>query len=157
MIYILLGTNLGNKLSNLSNAIEKLRSFSLFINRTSSIYKTAAWGNTNQDSFLNQVLEIETNIDPQELLKICLSIEKVMGRIRNEKWEARIIDIDILFYNDLTFTNKALIIPHEFLHKRGFTLQPMAELNPNLMHPVFKKTIRELLDNCEDNLLVEKI
>jgi 2-amino-4-hydroxy-6-hydroxymethyldihydropteridine diphosphokinase len=157
VIYILLGTNLGNKLSNLSNAIEKLRSFSLFINRTSSIYKTAAWGNTNQDSFLNQVLEIETKIDPQELLKICLSIEKVMGRIRNEKWEARIIDIDILFYNDLTFTNKALIIPHEFLHKRGFTLQPMAELNPNLMHPVLKKTIRELLDNCEDNLLVEKI
>ena len=157
MIYILLGTNLGNKLSNLSNAIEKLRSFSLFINRTSSIYKTAAWGNTNQDSFLNQVVEIETKIDPQELLKICLSIEKVMGRIRNEKWEARIIDIDILFYNDLTLTNKALIIPHEFLHKRGFTLQPMAELNPNLMHPVFKKTIRELLDNCEDNLLVEKI
>lgn len=157
MIYILLGTNLGNKLSNLSNAIEKLRSFSLFINRTSSIYKTAAWGNTNQDSFLNQVLEIETKIDPQELLKICLSIEKVMGRIRNEKWEARIIDIDILFYNDLTFTNKALIIPHEFMHKRGFTLKPMAELNPNLMHPVFKKTIRELLDNCEDNLRVEKL
>ena len=156
MIYILLGTNLGNKLSNLSNAIEKLRSFSLFINRTSSIYKTAAWGNTNQDSFLNQVLEIETKIDPQELLKICLSIEKVMGRIRIKKWEARIIDIDILFYNDLTFTHKALIIPHEFLHKRGFTLQPMAELNPNLMHPVLKKTIRELLDNCEDNLRVEK-
>lgn len=156
MIYILLGTNLGNKLSNLSNAIEKLRSFSLFINRTSSIYKTAAWGNTNQDSFLNQVLEIETNIDPQELLKICLSIEKVMGRIRNEKWEARIIDIDILFYNDLTLTNKALIIPHEFMHKRRFTLKPMAELKPNLMHPVLKKTIRELLDNCEDNLRVEK-
>ncbi|MEI6523040.1 MAG: 2-amino-4-hydroxy-6-hydroxymethyldihydropteridine diphosphokinase [Bacteroidota bacterium] len=156
MIYILLGTNLGNKLSNLSNAIEKLRSFSLFINRTSSIYKTAAWGNTNQDSFLNQVLEIETKIDPQELLKICLSIEKVMGRIRNEKWEARIIDIDILFYNDLIFTSKELNIPHEFLHKRGFTLQPLAELNPNLIHPVLKKTIRELLDNCEDNLRVEK-
>lgn len=157
MIYILLGTNLGDKFSNLSNAIQKLSSFSLLITRKSSIYKTAAWGNTNQDDFLNQVLEIKTNIDPQELLKICLSIEKEIGRIRNEKWEARIIDIDILFYNEITFTNKDLNIPHAFLHKRGFTLQPMAELNPNLMHPVLKKTIRELLDNCEDNLPVEKL
>ena len=157
MIYILLGTNLGDKLSNLRTAVAKLSSHAITIKRTSSIYKTAAWGNTNQDYFLNQVLELETKIEPSNLLKVCIDTEIEMGRVRNEKWEARIIDIDILFYNDFILNSNDLTIPHQFLHKRLFTLQPLQELNADLEHPVFKKTITELLKNCEDNLLVEKI
>jgi 2-amino-4-hydroxy-6-hydroxymethyldihydropteridine diphosphokinase len=157
VIYILLGTNLGNKKLNLSNAIAKLNVNRINSKRTSSLYKTAAWGNTNQDYFLNQVLEVDTNIDPLELLEICLRVEKEMGRIRNKKWESRVIDIDVLFYNDLILESNELTIPHKHLHQRLFTLQPLAELNPTLMHPVLNKTIAELLKNCEDHLPVEKL
>jgi 2-amino-4-hydroxy-6-hydroxymethyldihydropteridine diphosphokinase len=157
VIYILLGTNLGNKKLNLSNAIAKLSVNRINSKRTSSLYKTAAWGNTNQDYFLNQVLEVDTSIDPVELLEICLRVEKEMGRIRNKKWEARIIDIDVLFYNDFIMESNDLIIPHKHLHERLFTLQPLAELNPTLIHPVFNKTILELIQNCEDDLSVEKL
>jgi 2-amino-4-hydroxy-6-hydroxymethyldihydropteridine diphosphokinase len=157
VIYILLGTNLGNKKLNLSNAIAKLSVNRINSKRTSSLYKTAAWGNTNQDYFLNQILEIDTDIDPIELLKICLKVEQDMGRIRNKKWESRVIDIDVLFYNDLILESNELTIPHKHLHQRLFTLLPMAELNPTLIHPVFNKTILELIQNCEDDLPVEKL
>jgi 2-amino-4-hydroxy-6-hydroxymethyldihydropteridine diphosphokinase len=123
----------------------------------SSIYKTAPWGNTNQGAFLNQVLKVQTTLAPLALLNTIFSIEKTMGRIRQQKWEARIIDIDILFYAQEIIEEQGLNIPHPLLHQRRFTLVPLAEVASNFVHPMLKTTINKLLEQCEDNSLVEKL
>lgn len=123
----------------------------------SSIYETEAWGKNDQPSFLNQVLEIQTNLTPRQLLKKILLIEKQIGRVREEKYGPRIIDIDILLFNDDIHNYPSLKIPHPELPNRRFVLVPLAEIAPEFIHPVFKKTITELLAVCPDKLTVKKI
>lgn len=123
----------------------------------SSLYETAAWGNTNQNAFLNQVLCIESKLAPITLLEKCLSIEKKMGRIRDSKWSPRTIDIDILFYHDVMMEKENLIIPHPRIQDRLFTLVPLNEIAPHEIHPIFKRSIHQLLQECSDNLEVKKL
>ncbi len=116
----------------------------------SSIYETAAWGLTEQNAFLNQVICIETKFSPTEVLQIVLEIEKTMGRIREQKWGARIIDIDILYYANKVVSLPDLEIPHPFIQERRFVLVPLCEIAGEFIHPKFKQTNLELLEKCKD-------
>ncbi len=156
-IYLLLGTNLGDRKINLNHAVIEIeRSVGAIINK-SSIYKTAAWGKVDQPEFYNQVVEIETNMNAQELLDTILSIESGLGRARNEKWGERLIDIDILLFGDAIIQTKKLTIPHPQLPNRRFTLVPLAEIASKVVHPTLHKTISGLLIECNDLLSVNKL
>jgi 2-amino-4-hydroxy-6-hydroxymethyldihydropteridine diphosphokinase len=155
--YLLIGGNLGNREDNLSRATELIKEHCGNLTKSSSIYETAAWGITAQPEFLNQALEIATSLNARQLMRKILKIEKIMGRVRNEKFGPRTIDIDILFYNDEIHDLPFLKIPHPELQNRRFVLVPLAEINSELQHPVLKKTIAELLEECPDNLEVKKI
>jgi len=126
------------------------------INLTSSIYETAAWGNTDQSNFLNQVLVLETQLTAPVAMKTILQIEERMGRIRTEKNAPRIIDIDILFFNDEVIDESWLKIPHPLIGARRFVLAPLNEVMPNLIHPVSQKKIEQMLQECNDQLVVIK-
>lgn len=122
----------------------------------SSIYETAAWGNTKQAAFLNQVISIRTNLPPDDLMKKLLEIEQKLGRLRTEKYGPRTIDLDILFYDALIYHSAIVTLPHPAIQDRKFVLIPLAELSPGKIHPVYKKTIRTLLNECADQLAVIK-
>jgi 2-amino-4-hydroxy-6-hydroxymethyldihydropteridine diphosphokinase len=122
----------------------------------SSLYETAAWGNTNQPTFYNQAICVETTLEPENLLARLLTIEIDMGRVREEKYGPRTIDLDILMVNDIVLDSPTLTIPHPQLHNRRFALLPLIEIAPTLLHPVLDKTIQELLLNCPDTLDVQK-
>lgn len=151
-IFLLTGSNLGNRLESLETAKAELQKRVGKLMHESSVYETAAWGKTDQADFLNQVLEFETELPPKEILKINQEIEKEAGRNRKEKWGARELDIDILFYDDLVLNLPDLVIPHPQLQNRRFTLMPLAEIASDFVHPVFEKTVAELLKNCPDKL-----
>lgn len=155
-IYLLLGSNIDNRLKNLERACELLIANGLAIRNESKVYETAAWGIEDQDSFLNQVIEVETAKSPQRLLFISQMIEKEMGRVKYEKWGSRLIDIDILYFGDVEFAKEDLIIPHPEIQNRRFTLVPMAEIAPELEHPVSAKNQIELLEECKDELEVNE-
>lgn len=152
--YLLIGTNMGQRDANLQLATELLEKQVGKLTKSSSIYETAAWGKENQPGFLNQVLAFETNLKPAELLEKILQIEQQMGRQRLEKWGSRIIDIDILYFNEKIINQKNLQIPHPYLQDRRFTMVPLAEIAPDFTHPVLKKNNKQLLEICEDRLEV---
>lgn len=155
--FILLGSNLGDRSANLEVARLKISRQIGEIVTTSSIYKTAAWGNTNQPDFYNQTIELNTVLSPGEVLTNTLAIEREMGRTRNEKWEPRIIDIDILFYGDLILNSRELTIPHPQIPHRRFTLLPLHEIASDFIHPSLNKSITQLLEECIDPLEVERV
>jgi len=154
--HLLIGGNLGDRKENLLTAISLINEQCGSLTRSSSIYETEAWGNTDQPSFLNQALEISTSLNARQLLRKILKIEKEMGRVRKEKLGPRIIDIDILLFEDEIHDLRFLKIPHPEMQNRRFVLVPLAEINSELMHPVLKKTIAQLLEECPDNLQVVK-
>ena len=154
-VYVLTGGNLGNKNANLLKAKEYLQKQTGNIVASSSVYQTEAWGNNNQPDFYNQVHIIKTKFSAEELMKNILEIEEQMGRIRTEKNAARLIDIDILFFNDEVINKKNLIIPHAEIGNRRFVLTPLNELSSSLIHPVLHKTVAELLAICKDPLEVK--
>ena len=123
----------------------------------SSLYETAAWGKTDQASFLNQALVLETTLNARDLLNEILYIENLMGRDRIEKYGPRIIDIDIIFFNHEVIRENGLSIPHPEMSKRRFVLEPLNEVIPAYIHPVYYKTVTELLSQCDDTLPVKKI
>lgn len=140
-----LGTNIGALRDNLDQAINHISNHpQIKISRISTYLTTKAWGNENQDDFLNTAVLIETNISPEELLKIVLSVESKMGRIRTLKWEPRIIDIDLILCDDLIINEPHLKIPHPLMHERNFVLSCIIEIAPDFIHPVMNKTIDEL-------------
>ncbi len=155
--FLLLGTNLGDRNKNLLSAMQYIAGDEIEVEQTSSIYETAAWGKTDQQNFLNKVIEISTNLSSTALLEKILAIEKQIGRIRKEMWGERIIDIDILYYANEVIKSQRLVIPHTYLHERRFTLEPLHEIAPNFVHPVFNKTTSSLLNECKDLLEVKKI
>jgi 2-amino-4-hydroxy-6-hydroxymethyldihydropteridine diphosphokinase len=161
-VYLSLGSNLGDRVQNLKEAIKRIESSDkISIKKISSVYETEPVGYENQPRFLNLALQAETILDPQPLLEQLLSIEEQMGRKRGEKWGPRNIDVDILLYDDLVMESDQLIIPHPRMHQRRFVLVPLAQIAPKLLHPLLKKNVRELLENCEDNsevkLFAEKL
>jgi 2-amino-4-hydroxy-6-hydroxymethyldihydropteridine diphosphokinase len=152
--YLLTGGNEGDRSEALENAILQLESYAGKITARSAVYETAAWGRTDQPPFLNQALELNTTLEPLALLGVLLKIEEKMGRVRKEKYGPRIIDIDILLFNQQVLDLPSLKIPHPELPNRRFALLPLAEIAGEMAHPVLKKTIRELLKECQDSLEV---
>lgn len=146
---------MGNRVKFLEKAVERIEREVGKVTLKSSVYETAAWGNEEQAPFLNQALLIETQIPPLPLLKILLEIEGQLGRKRQIKFEARTIDIDILFYNDNILDEADLKVPHPAIQERRFVLAPLTEIAPQVMHPVLKKTIEQLLEECTDPLKVK--
>lgn len=153
-VFLSLGSNLGDRLSNIQQAVSSLSLHEkITIVKTSSFYETEPWGNKNQGWFINAALALDTDLSCEELLEICQNIEVQLGRIRkeNEKWAQRAIDIDILMYDDkiIAIPNK-LIIPHPLMHLRAFVLVPMLEVKSDLIHPVYHKTISQMYDELEN-------
>ncbi len=144
-IYIALGTNLGDRLSNLRAAIESLVP-DVRVLRESIIYETPPWGYTDQPAFLNLVVEAETSLNPRALLGYLKKREDELGRVKNFRYGPRQIDLDILFYDDLVMNEADLQIPHPRLHERAFVLVPMMDLAPELVHPVLGKDVKTLLN-----------
>lgn len=143
-VFLLLGSNIGQRAFFLESAIVEIDKRVGPIIKRSTVYETPAWGKTDEPDYLNQVLQVETLLKPQAVLQTILAIEKELGRERKEKWGSRTIDIDILFYGDEVINEPNLIVPHPQLHKRKFTLEPMAQIAPGFIHPVLNKSIAEL-------------
>ncbi len=154
--YLLLGSNRGNSKVQLLKAITLIEEKIGKITRRSSLYATAAWGNTSQPDFLNQVIVVNTGLNARQTMQTILQIEKKMGRVRTVKNAPRIIDIDILFFNKEIIREETLQVPHPQIQNRRFVLTPLNELVPNLQHPVLKKNIHHLFIHCPDNLGVKK-
>ena len=152
-----LGSNIGNKKENLIQAKDLLIENNCTIAFKSSVYETEAWGNKDQDSFYNQVIVIQILLSAAELMELILRIESKMGRTRNEKWEPRIIDIDILFYNKEIIHSENITVPHPHLHERKFVLVPLAEIIPYYQHPILHKSVEELLTDLKDESEVIKV
>ncbi len=156
IIYLLLGSNMGNSRQQLAEATRQIKKNIGKVTRQSSLYITAAWGNSNQPDFLNQVIIVHTKLNALQTINTILGIEKEMGRIRTIKNAPRIIDIDILFFNKEITNEKILTVPHPQISNRRFVLVPLNELSPNFRHPVFQQSIHQLLQNCSDTLNVKK-
>jgi 2-amino-4-hydroxy-6-hydroxymethyldihydropteridine diphosphokinase len=154
-VYLLFGSNLGDRLGHLNQAIEKAGSTCGHLSFKSKVYETAAWGKTDQPSFLNQVVKMETPQQANQLLVNLLKIEQEMGRIRREKYSERIIDIDILYFGDEIIQTADLVVPHPRIAERRFVLVPMAEINNQWIDPVKKLSIQSLLETCPDQLEVK--
>jgi 2-amino-4-hydroxy-6-hydroxymethyldihydropteridine diphosphokinase len=155
-VYLLLGSNLGDRTGTLDKAKKDLSELG-HISGISSLYETQAWGHREQPNFFNQVIVLETGLSAEDLLKKNLEIEIKLGRVREQKWAERTIDIDILYFNDEIIVTKALKIPHPQIHNRKFTLIPLNEIDPGFLHPVFNLTTKQMLERCEDSLEVKKI
>ena len=150
--YLITGGNIGDKKKNLEKAASHIEKKIGQILKSSAIYETAAWGNTDQATFYNQVLLVETSLLPNELMSSILDIEKKMGRVRTTKNAARIIDIDILFFNDEIIDTESVVVPHKEIPNRQFVLKPLLELAPDYVHPFLKKTITQLEAETTDTL-----
>lgn len=149
-VFLGLGSNVGDRAANLKVAADLITKNVGKIAKKSHLYETQPWGNTDQESFLNQVIMINTTLDPRDLLEKISKIERELGRERREKWGPRPLDIDILFYGKRVIRDKGLEIPHPELHKRAFVLVPLMEIAPELEHPILKKQVDELYMACDD-------
>ncbi len=157
-VYLGLGSNLGDRQKNLATAATLLQDHSIDIELASPVYLTDPWGFKSKSNFLNRVIRIKTDADPMELLNIALETERKMGRlIAWQVYSDRIIDIDILFYGERIISTKPLVIPHPLLHKRIFVLKPMSDIAPGFNHPVFNKSIGQLLAECPDESLIHRV
>jgi len=154
--YLLIGGNLGDRAAYLQTALKRIEETCGAISHYSSIYETAAWGNTDQPSFFNQAVVLSTTLSPEALIDQLLTIELEMGRIRDQKYGPRTIDLDILMIDGLIFNTEKLTIPHPQMHNRRFALLPMLEVAPTLIHPLLDQSIEDLLLNCPDTLDVQK-
>jgi 2-amino-4-hydroxy-6-hydroxymethyldihydropteridine diphosphokinase len=156
-VFLLLGSNLGDKIKNLKNARDGIENRIGLILQKSSVYATQAWGIEDQPEFLNQALAVHTPLQPAELMDSILHLEKDLGRIRTQKWNERIIDIDILLYEDKIIDTPTLSIPHPQMVFRRFALTPLQEIAADYVHPRSGKTIGTLLQECADPLRVLRL
>jgi 2-amino-4-hydroxy-6-hydroxymethyldihydropteridine diphosphokinase len=156
-IYLLLGSNIGESALQLENAIVAIEKEIGIVIKKSSLYTTAAWGNTDQNDFVNQVILVNSILTAEQTLIQIFAIEKKMGRVRTFKNAAREIDIDILFFNDEIINTPTLTIPHKEIQNRRFVLEPLNEIAPALVHAALQQNINTLLLNCTDTLNVQKI
>lgn len=156
-VFLLLGSNIGNRHLLMESAVTAISEKVGEVIISSSIYETQSWGRANEPDYLNQVLQLVTEMPATEVLKTILEIEKEMGRERIEKWGARTIDIDILFYNSDIISLADLKVPHPELHKRRFTVEPLAEIAPGFIHPALNMNMLQLKALLTDDLMVKKL
>jgi 2-amino-4-hydroxy-6-hydroxymethyldihydropteridine diphosphokinase len=156
-VFLLLGGNLGDRHLYMNKAIEHIETDIAAVLTASSIYETQSWGKTDAPDYLNQVVMLQTDLPAKVILDKILNIENILGRQRKEKWGSRTIDIDILFYGQAIINEPGLQIPHPELHKRRFTLEPLAEIAPGYIHPVIKKSILQIKNDLKDSLVVKKL
>jgi 2-amino-4-hydroxy-6-hydroxymethyldihydropteridine diphosphokinase len=156
-VFLLLGSNLGNRELFLQQAVQLIGQNIAPVKKASGIYETQSWGKTDEPDYLNQVVQLKTELPAQTVLERILNIEIILGRKRDVKWGSRIIDIDILFYGNEIINEPGLIVPHPELHNRRFTLEPLGELAPDLIHLVLKKSILKLKNELKDSLIVKKV
>ncbi len=156
-VYLLTGSNIGDRQLHLQHALEKIKAVAGSIISTSAIYQTQPWGVMNHEDYLNQAIQIETLLPAIELFEALRAIEISEGRTGSEKNTPRTLDIDILFYDDLNLETDQLIIPHPRLHQRRFVLEPLCDIAPDFMHTKIKKTVKDLLKDCTDGLQVKKV
>ena len=148
--YIGIGSNLGNRQENCLRAVELLEGKRIIVKKRSSMHETEPWGIKDQPRFINMVIEIETGLESKELLKILKVVEKELGRKESFKWGPRSIDLDILLFDDLVLKEDDLEIPHPLMHERDFVLKPLCEIAPDIIHPVLKKKICDLVQKLEN-------
>ena len=151
------GSNLGNEQANLSKALYLIEELIGPILKKSQLYITEPWGLKEQSDFYNQAILCQTELSPKETLSTIHLIEKLLGRIRGIKWQSRLIDIDMIFFGVQVISEEGLTIPHKHLHERNFVLVPLNEIIPDFIHPVFKKSIAALLEECEDDGEVKEL
>ncbi|MFT4535523.1 MAG: 2-amino-4-hydroxy-6-hydroxymethyldihydropteridine diphosphokinase [Saprospiraceae bacterium] len=152
-----LGSNQGDRKVQLARAIQMIEESIGPVLGSSAMYETDAWGNNDQNDFINIALEVEHYMTPNQLLKTVNKIEDQIGRVRLEKWGPRLIDIDIIFIEDIIVDTEKLTIPHKLMHKRNFVLYPMVEIAPDFFHPVFNEMLSTILEDCEDETKVRRI
>jgi 2-amino-4-hydroxy-6-hydroxymethyldihydropteridine diphosphokinase len=155
-VFLLLGSNLGDRRLFLETAADRINAIAGQVLRKSAIYETQSWGKSNAPDYLNQVLLVQSDLPAKQLLDVLLEIEQELGRRREERYGSRTIDIDILFYGQDIISESNLNVPHPELHKRRFTLEPLAEIAPYFMHPTLKKNILELKTELIDDLHVKR-
>ena len=157
LAYIGFGSNIGDRLKHLQNAIHALsKTEGINLQEISSVYKTDPVGYEAQGQFLNGVAAIQTSLSPLSLLQTLKKIETLIGRQHRIRWGPREIDLDILIYGNLCVQTEKLVIPHPEMHLRGFVLAPLAQIAPNLVHPIFQETIQTLLERLEDDKSVTR-
>ena len=155
-VFIGIGSNIGSRTQNCLDAIERISDFTV-IEEVSSFYETEPVGNENQPKFINAVAKVNTMHSPLSLLNYLKTVEKKMGRNKTMRWTPRIIDLDILLYEDFVLKSQELTIPHAHLHLRRFVLEPLCELDPMLIHPELEMKLSEILNELEDDREVTKI
>jgi 2-amino-4-hydroxy-6-hydroxymethyldihydropteridine diphosphokinase len=156
-VFLLLGSNLGDRIGFIKQAVRHIESELAQVKKVSAIYETQSWGKTDSPDYLNQVILIQTELPAEIILQKILNIERLIGRVRQEKWGSRIIDIDILFFNSDIIDQPGLQVPHPELHKRRFTLEPLTEIASSFIHPALNKTILQLKNELTDSLVVKKL
>lgn len=156
-IFLLLGSNLGDRKLFLKQAVDHIEAEIAPVIKRSSVFETQSWGKTDAPDYLNQVIQLDTSLPARVLLEKILAIEILLGRERKEKWGSRTIDIDILFYGDEIIHEPDLQVPHPELHKRRFTVEPLAEIAAAFVHPVLHKNILQLKNELIDDLIVKKV
>lgn len=146
-VYLGLGSNMGDRGKNIQEAINRLNSnCNMVVVSVSPLYNTAPFGFESQPDFLNGAAEIRTNLAPYEVLEACMDVEKSLGRIRTLRWGPRIIDLDILFYDDMILNDERLVIPHPLLHEREFVLLPLKDIAPEITHPIYKISVLKMYE-----------
>jgi len=143
--YIGIGSNLGNRKQNCEKAISLLTENRITVLKRSTMLETEPWGIKDQPKFINMAIKIDTILEPEDLLNLLKEIESAVGRTQTFRWGPRIIDIDILLYDNLILNTNNVQIPHPGIKDRDFVLRPLAEIAPDKIHPVFRKSIKELL------------
>lgn len=156
-IILIIGGNIGDRLSLISQAKQLLNEKIGKVGLISSLYETEAWGGVSKGNYLNQIVALESELSAEEVLDKALQIEKALGRQRDIKWGNRTMDIDILYDGDQIIDTPHLKIPHPYLHLRRFVLVPLVEIAPDFIHPILKSTSTLLLENCEDNSIVNLV
>ncbi|MEW6068932.1 MAG: 2-amino-4-hydroxy-6-hydroxymethyldihydropteridine diphosphokinase [Nitrospirota bacterium] len=150
VVYIGIGSNLGDRHKNCEHAIELLEKRGIIVKKKSSMHETAPWGIKDQPVFINMVIEIETGLKPKELLRLLKDVEKEAGRKETFKWGPRIIDLDILLFDDIVLNENDLKIPHPSMHKRDFVLMPLCEIAPDIKHPVLNLSVKDLMQKLSN-------